>query len=112
MKDPYLRCDKCNQRVTAEMDDKRHCELIDAIERSRSELRARCAALERVVKAARIIDALYSGEAVPSIAVLKDALAALDAKTVRIQTEGEAKGDAEYRAGDSPKRGNGKAGDK
>jgi hypothetical protein len=39
MKDPYLRCDTCKQRVTAEMDDKRHCELIDAIERNRSKLR-------------------------------------------------------------------------
>lgn len=39
-KDPYLRCIVCGQRVTAEMDDKRHCELIEALERSRNKLRA------------------------------------------------------------------------
>lgn len=45
MKDPYLRCDTCKQRVTAEMDDKRHCELIDALERSRTQLRNALSAL-------------------------------------------------------------------
>jgi hypothetical protein len=47
MSDPYLRCDTCGQRVTAEMDDKRHCELIDAIERSRSTMRAQLESVTR-----------------------------------------------------------------
>jgi outer membrane murein-binding lipoprotein Lpp len=51
--DPYLRCTQCGQRSTAEMDDKRHCELLDRLNSRIAQLEKEREAMERVVEAAR-----------------------------------------------------------